>query len=215
MKSSSLIIALVFVFNLAKANAPSYQQAMEESIAILNQASDSEQLLAVANRFERIARAEKDEWLPWYYAAYATLNQAIQADGASEKDQLLDNAQRYLNEATAVGTEESELVALQGYVHTIRVTVDPANRGQQLAPLATKTLVQALKMNPDNPRALFLLGQMQYGTAQFFGADTSEACQLIQQAVAKYESVTADDALMPNWGQENARMMLAKCSEAK
>ncbi len=213
MKSLSLIIALVFVFNLANANAPSYQQAMEESIASLNQASDSEQLSAVANRFERIARAEKDEWLPWYYAAYATLNQAIEADEASQKDQLLDEAQQYLDEATAVEAEESELVALQGYVHTIRVTVDPANRGAQLAPLATQTLVRAVKMNPDNPRALFLLGQMQYGTAQFFGADTAEACQLIQQAVAKYESVRPKDALMPAWGQENAQRMGAQCQQ--
>ncbi|MGB3778611.1 MAG: hypothetical protein WA960_09655 [Tunicatimonas sp.] len=213
MKSLSLITALVLIFNLSQAAAPSYQQAMEESIASLNQASDSEQLLAVANRFERIARAEKDEWLPWYYAAYATLNRAIESDGASEKDQLLDEAQQYLDEATAVRTEESELVALQGYVHTIRVTVDPATRGQQLAPLATKTLVQALKMNPDNPRALFLLGQMQYGTAQFFGADTSEACQLIQQAVAKYESVTIDDALMPSWGEKSAQRMSEQCGK--
>ena len=213
MKSVSLITALVFTFNLSQAAVPAYRQAMEESITKLNEASDSEQLLAVANRFERIARAEKDEWLPWYYAAYATLNRAIEAKEASEKDQLLDKAQQYLDEATAVEDKESEVVALQGYVHTIRVTVDPANRGQQLAPLATKTLVQALKMNPDNPRALFLLGQMQYGTAQFFGADTSEACQLIAQAVTKYESAKTDDALMPAWGQESARRMSKQCSK--
>lgn len=218
MKSLSLSIVLVFVFKLANANAPSYQQAMKESIASLNQASDSEQLLAVANRFERIARAEKDKWLPWYYAAYATLNQAIQADGASEKDQLLDKAQWYLDEAAAVEaavveTEESELVALQGYVHTMRVTVDPANRGAQLAPLATQTLVRAVQINPDNPRALFLLGQMQYGTAQFFGADTSDACKLIGQAVEKYESVVVADALMPIWGQKSAQRMSEQCQQ--
>ncbi len=213
MKSLSLITVLVFIFNSVQAAAPSYRQAMEESIAILNQASDSEQLLAVANRFERIARAEKDQWLPWYYAAYATLNRAIQADEPGKKDQLLDEAQQYLEEATELETKESELVALQGYVHTIRVTVDPANRGQQLAPLATQTLGKAVQMNPDNPRALFLLGQMQYGTAQFFGADTSEACHLIQQAVAKYESATVDDALLPSWGKENAQRMSEQCKQ--
>ncbi len=213
MKSLSLITALVFVFNLALAHGPAYRQAMEESIVSLNQASDSEQLSAVANRFERIARAEKNQWLPWYYAAYATLNRAIRADEPSRKDQLLDEAQRHLDQAIALEAEESELVALQGYVHTIRVTVDPANRGPQLAPLATQTLGKAVKMNPDNPRALFLLGQMQYGTAQFFGVDTSEACQLIQQAVAKYESTTVDDALLPNWGRENAQRMSEQCKQ--
>ncbi len=213
MKSLSLITALVFVFNWALAHGPAYRLAMEESIASLNQASNSEQLLSVANRFERIARAEKDEWLPWYYAAYATLNRAIRADESSRKDQLLDEAQQYLDEAIALEAEESELVALQGYVHTIRVTVDPANRGPQLAPLTTQTLVRATKMNPANPRALFLLGQMQYGTAQFFGADTTEACQLIRQAVAKYESAVIKDALLPSWGQQNAQRMNRKCKE--
>lgn len=215
MKSLSLVFVFIFVFSFgpAWASGPTYRQAMEESITSLNQASVAEQFLAVANRFERIAQAEKDQWLPWYYAAYATLNRAIQVKEVGEKDKLLDKAQQYLDEATTVEENESELVALQGYVHTIRVTVDPATRGQQLAPLATQTLSRAVQMNPDNPRALFLLGQMRYGTAQFFGANTTEACQLITQAVAKYESVVVKDALLPAWGHENARQMSEQCRQ--
>lgn len=215
MKLLTIIFVFVFTSAFAVTDDPGYQRAMEEGIAALDEASEAARFTDVANRFERIARAEQDQWLPWYYAAYATLRAALPAPTASEKDQALDKAQQYLDEAMALESEESELTALQGYVHTIRVTVDPATRGQQLAPLATQTLVRALKTNPDNPRALFLLGQVQYGTAQFFGANTSDACQLIAQAVDKYESEEAKEPLMPDWGEENARAMRAKCGEAK
>lgn len=207
----SLIVTCAFTFAFLFSVAADYQRAMEESLTKLDEAATAEQFGTVAHRFERIARAEQTQWLPWYYAAYATLRAAIQSPEAGEKDRQLDVAQQYLDKALALEEEESEIVALQGYLHTIRVTVDPATRGQQLAPLATKTLVRALKMNSDNPRALFLLGQMQYGTAKFFGADLSEACQLIRQSVDKYESVMTEDPLMPDWGEASAQAMRDKC----
>ena len=210
MKSLAIVAAFVLFSAFTLPTGKGYEQAMKESINTLNHASEPGSLKEVANRFERIARAEEDQWLPWYYAAYATLNVAILMQDPPEKDPLLDQAQQYLDEALALVTDESEVVALQGYIHTIRVTVDPATRGQQLAPQATQTLVRALKINPDNPRALYLLGQIQYGTARFFGADTSEACALISQSVTKFDA-TSEDALMPAWGEENARQMSEEC----
>ena len=213
MKSLTIIIVFVLTSAFTQSDNPSYRAAMEKSLTALDEAAESAQLTDVANRFERIARAEKNAWLPWYYAAYATLNGAIKAPTADEKDQQLDQAQRYLDEALALAAEESEVVALQGYIHTIRVTVDPATRGQQLAPQATQTLARAVKMNADNPRALFLLGQMQYGTAQFFGAETLDACELIRQAVDKYESASVEDTLLPTWGEEDAKRMHEQCEK--
>lgn len=208
-----LIITFVLILNAIVTTAADYQAAMKQALAQLEAASTPDQWTEAANRFERIAQAEAGQWLPWYYAAYATLNTAILSSEAAQKDRQLDEAQRYLDQALALEAEESEIMALQGYLHTIRVTVDPAARGQQLAPRATQTLVRALKMNPDNPRALFLLGQMQYGTAQFFGSSTSDACKLIGQAVDKFASATTDDPLMPSWGEANARARQAKCEE--
>ena len=190
-----------------------YQEAMQESIALLSKTSEATALLDLANRFERIARAEKDEWLPWYYAAYATISASATSHNRDQKDQRLDIAQEYLDQALALQANESELVALQGYLYMIRVTVDPATRGQQLAPQATQTLVQATQMNPDNPRAYLLLGQMQYGTAQFFGADTAEACRLLQQAVSKYASASSEGSLMPTWGEKTARNAIQLCQQ--
>lgn len=192
-------------------NNTAYQKAMQKSIQALNEAQDIASLQETAHRFERIAKAEKSQWLPWYYAAYASITMGAIAEEAGQKDQYLDQAQRYLDEAAALETENSELTALQGYVHMIRVTVDPANRGQYIAPKAMRVLSQAVEMNPENPRALLLLGQMQYGTAQFFNSDTSQACQLISQALEKFDMVPHHDALAPAWGKEIAQAIQKQC----
>ena len=203
MKTLILIISLVGIQTLGIAQ--DYQPAMEKSIAMLQKANDPAALTDIANRFERIAKAEKEQWLPRYYTAYAYIRQANQSETTAQKDEYLNIAQQHLDQAMELQSEESELVTLQGYLQMIRVSIDPASRGQQLGPVATQTLTRALKLNPENPRALLMLGQMLYGTDKFFGNDTSMACAMIQQSVIKFEQEDVSDPLMPHWGAETAQ----------
>ena len=203
MKTLMLIITFVGIQALGIAQA--YQPAMEKSIALLQEAKDPVALTDVANRFERIAKAEREQWLPRYYTAYAYIRQATRSETAAQKDEYLNIAQQHLDQAMELQPEESELMTLQGYLQMIRVSIDPASRGQQLAPVATQTLAKALELNPENPRALLMLGQMLYGTDKFFGNDTSKACAMIQQSVVKFEQEDVSDLLMPHWGSETAQ----------
>ena len=203
MKTLILIISLVGTQTLGIAQA--YQPAMEKSITMLQEANDPAALTDVANRFERIAKAEKEQWLPRYYTAYAYIRQANQSETTAQKDEYLNIAQQHLDQAMELQSEESELMTLQGYLQMIRVSIDPASRGQQLGPVATQTLTRALELNPENPRALLMLGQMLYGTDKFFGNDTSMACAMIQQSVIKFEQEDVSDPLMPHWGAETAQ----------
>ena len=203
MKTLILIISLVGTQTLGIAQA--YQPAMEKSIAMLQEANDPAALTDVANRFERIAKAEKEQWLPRYYTAYAYIRQANQSETTAQKDEYLNIAQQHLDQAMELQSEESELMTLQGYLQMIRVSIDPASRGQQLGPVATQTLTRALELNPKNPRALLMLGQMLYGTDKFFGNDTSMACAMIQQSVIKFEQEDVSDPLMPHWGAKTAQ----------
>ena len=210
MKTLILIISLVGTQTLGIAQ--DYQPAMEKSIAMLQEANDPAALTDVANRFERIAKAEKDQWLPRYYTAYAYIRQANQSETTAQKDEYLDIAQQHLDQAMALQSEESELMTLQGYLQMIRVSIDPASRGQQLAPAATQTLAKALKLNPENPRALLMLGQMLYGTDKFFGNDTNKACAMIQQSVVKFEQEDLSNPMMPHWGSETAKSASEHCA---
>lgn len=162
-----------------------------------------------ANFFERIAATENEEWLPAYYAAYARITL-----GAMENsDEQLDLAQAHLDNIADKESENSEVIALQGYLYTIRVALDPANRGPQLAPKTIQTLSEAVQMNSRNPRALMLLAQMQYGTAQFFNSDTQEACQMIDKSILLFEENTGSGPLQPNWGQDIAESIKQQCTE--
>ncbi len=212
MKRLFMSVILFWFATLSFASNPAYEKAMQQAISQLEEAASPETYQAAANQFQRIAQVEQDEWLPLYYASYAYIIQAARSGGAEQKDQSLDQAQALLDKAKLINPAESELVTLQGYLHMIRVTVDPASRGPELAGKATQTLAQAVQMNPDNPRAFLLLGQMQYGTAQFFKSDTSEACGLIGQAVAKFKQMDSQDTLMPHWGEATAQAAQQRCS---
>lgn len=213
MKTTSITLIIFLCFSTFTMKAGAYEKAMLKNIATLHQAQSPDDMQAAANAFERIAQAETSEWLPRYYAAYAYITASAMTEGREKKDQYLDQAQILLDEATQLQQNESELVALQGYLYMIRVSADPATRGQQLAPKATQVLTQAVEMNPENPRALLLLGQMQFGTAQFFGTDVKEPCALISKSRTLLEKQEQPEtSLMPTWGLYIAKMYQDSCS---
>ena len=62
---------------------------------------------------------------------------------------------------------------------------------------------KAIALNPNNPRAHYLLGRMQHGTAQFMGTGNEEACKSLANAQAIYNgSATNENPFAPSWGQE-------------
>jgi cytochrome c-type biogenesis protein CcmH/NrfG len=93
----------------------------------------------------------------------------------------------------------------------IRVTVDPATRGQQYSTLAYQSFNKAVAINPENPRALTLLAQMQFGTAQFFGSPTTEACATVTKALEKFAATSEPKPLAPEWGKGMAEGLKGKC----
>lgn len=213
MKRLFLSIVASWIVAFSFANNPSYEQAMQQALEQMAKADSPEAYQTVANHFQRIAQVETDQWLPLYYASYSYIIHSAMSEGSEQKDQGLDQAQIYLDKAKELMPEESEIVALQGYLHTMRVSIDPANRGPELAPQTTQILSQAVQMNPDNPRALLLLAQMQYGTAQFFKSDTSKICELAHQAIAKFDQAEPESALHPNWGKWIVDYLQRACNQ--
>jgi hypothetical protein len=74
-----------------------------------------------------------------------------------------------------------------------------------------QTFGKAIAMNPENPRALGLLAQMQFGTAQFFGSSTAEACGTATLALQKFETTTSENPLAPQWGKEMIVALKTNC----
>jgi hypothetical protein len=211
---TSLIILLLNLLGYSgamRANDDTYSEAMNRRIQTLYSSHSIPTLQDAVNSLERIGLAEKTKWEPYYYAAFGYIMMADQERESHKKDAYLDQAAATIKKAAAIKVNDSEITALEGFVHMIRVTIDPASRGQQYSGLAIQTFGRAISLDPENPRALALLAQMQYGTAQFLGSSTLEACSTNEAALQKFAAFKSENPLAPRWGQSMVEGLRAKC----
>jgi len=211
MKTTFLILALTVLVTLSFGQ-DKYTIQMLKSIESVYSAKTTDEYQAAINSFDRIGNAEKTKWEPFYYSAWGYLMIAAnEADGA-KKDQFLDLSATALAKAKAINENESEIVALDGFIQMIRVTVDPATRGPQYSGLAMQAYNKALAINSENPRALGLLAQMQFGMAKFFNASTTEACATASKSLEKFQSYQSSNELAPKWGRGMSEGLMKQCS---
>ena len=208
---ASIFIAVFACANTVDANDNQYAEAMAKNIQIVYTAQAIPDLQSAVNALERIAAAEKTKWEPYYYAAFGNIMIAYREQDATKKDSHLDQALIAVEKAKKLAQRESEIFALEGFVHMIRITVNPATRGQQYSGMAMQTLGRAISLNPENPRALALLAQTQYGTAEFLGSSTKEACSTNTAALEKFLTFKSDNPLAPQWGKGMAEETDRKC----
>ena len=214
MKKLTMIFALNFVMVFTYATS-GYEQAMEKALTELNAAQTVTQMSEAGNTFDRIASGAEDHWLPVYYGAYTRVISAAMEADLTKKDAYLDVAESRLKHLTEIqGYDSSEVLTLKGFLYMIRITVDPATRGQEYSIKASTVLQEAVAANPQNPRALLMLAQMNYGSAQFFNQDTSGPCSMIDSVLQlldqQDDNPEADFA--PHWGRYQAEAMKSQCN---
>ncbi|SHG39750.1 hypothetical protein SAMN04488109_0048 [Chryseolinea serpens] len=207
-----LLVLFTLVFPAAVLAADDkYTETMQKNINIVYTATAPAELQNAVNTLERVGAAEKSKWEPFYYASFGYVMMANKEKDGAKKDAYLDQAAAALAKAQALLPNDSEIVAMEGFIQMIRINVDPASRGQQYSGLATQNFRKAISLNPENPRALALLAQIQFGTAAFFGSPATEACATNTQALEKFETSKPADALAPRWGKGMAESMKEKC----
>jgi hypothetical protein len=205
------IASLIFAVMVSFANDDKYVAAMQKNIQVLYQATEIAELQQAVNGLERIASAEKTKWEPFYYASFGYIMMASREKDGVKKDAYLDQAVTSLGQAKAILPNDSEIIALEGFISMLRITVDPATRGPQYAAQSMQAFEKASAINPENPRALALKAQMQYGTAQFFGSPATEACATLNAALEKFNTFKSDNPLVPRWGKGVAEELKKKC----
>lgn len=209
MKALLAILLTLLVATLSAQDK--YTETMLKNIQLAYDAKTVAEYQDVANAFARIAAAEKTKWEPHYYEAYSYIMMTNVEKDNAKKDGYLDLATIANNKAKAILKNDSEITTLEGFIFMMRVTIDPAERGQSFSGMAFQSLSKATAQNPENPRALTMLAQMQYGTAQFFGSSTDEACASVIKALQKYETAKTENVLAPQWGKPLAERLKGNC----
>lgn len=203
---------LLLIVNQSFASDEKYIEAMQKNIAGVYQAQSIEELQKHVNALERIGGAEKSKWEPFYYAAFGYIMMSTRGEQPTKRDAWLDQATTALAKAGEISQDNAEIVALEGFILMMKVAVDPGTRGPQLSGLAMQTFGKALAIDPNNPRALSLLSQMQLGTARFFNSPIDEACKSAKAALEKFESFKSDNPLTPTWGKEMTKELVSQCN---
>jgi tetratricopeptide (TPR) repeat protein len=210
MMRTFLLISLSCFILVAQAQENQYEKAMKNALEKLNQAQMGDQFFDVANTFERIGLNEPGEWLPLYYAAYANIVISYETQDVTQKEALLDKAQKFVDSALKLAPKESELYTLQAFLYPSRIMVDPMGRGAEYMGKIYQALDEATRLNPDNPRIYFLKAISTLNMPVEFGGGPEVAKPIFLTAKEKFDKFQPATSLSPNWGKETNEAELNK-----
>ena len=210
MKRLTFIFALLFTTFFSQAQNADYIRVMTETAAKWEGIRGPEEMQALANSYERISQVASEEWLPRYYASYMYVIKSFNIEKG--KDDILDKAQEHLDAALNLGGDESEIAALQSFLHLGRLVVNTMMRGMTYSGKVEAAAEKAIQLNEANPRGHYILAIYYEGMPSFIGGGMDAACPHFQDAKKHYEAYKPVSELHPTWGKDETFRKLGACT---
>ncbi len=212
MKKFFLISILSLACSVIFAQSEKYTAAMKTNIAMIDSAFiNPPALLTLANNFERIATAEKDQWLAYYYAAYCQVNYGFIEKDKSKTDAIADKATELINKADALMPNNSEISCIKSMIASCHMMVNPMQRYMQYGEESSSNIDKAMEQDPANPRPYILRGQTLKYTPEQFGGGCETAKPELQTALDKFATFKPAGELYPNWGKTYTEKLIQDC----
>ena len=212
MKKLLLIAGGCFVMLSSFAQSEKFTAAMKKNLAELDSAfKNPAYLLTLANNFERIASAEKTQWLPYYYAAFCQVNNGFMEKDKSKIDAIADKATELINKADSLSPGNSEISCIKSMIASCHMMVNPMQRWQEYGAESNENMEAAMKQDPTNPRPFYLKGQGLKYTPDQFGGGCKTAVPVLETALEKFTAFKPASELHPNWGKEIAQQIVDGC----
>jgi hypothetical protein len=208
MKPLLVIIAMFFA-GIAAAQSK-YEAGMTRGLDQLKAAKNVDDMTAASAFFERIGDAEKDKWLPYYYAALTNYYTGWMNPKA-DKDKVAEKSKDLISKAEGIEPDNSEIYCLKQMVAIMQMTVDPMARWQSYGAEARNDIEKAIKADPNNPRIYYLNGQTLMNTPEAYGGGKAVAKKLFEKSLELYKTFKPASDFHPNWGKEEAEKLLAAC----
>ena len=193
------------------------KQELQQAVSKLNSANTAKDYANLAQEFSAIANTQKKQWLPYYYAAFCNakvgwLKQTTDPDNiesfADQADQQIKEANALIDTATQKAAL-SEIYCVLSMINRARVFINPMTYGRQYGPLATRYMQQAEKINPDNPRALYLAGWEKFAAPKMYGGDKTKAKEILLKARQNLDN-SKTEGPEPSWGKKEVEDLLKK-----
>ncbi len=213
MKNLFTLIGFICISTIAIAQSPKFNDAMTKTLAEMDTCTTGDQFMAISNKFERIALAEKNQWLPFYYAALSRVTAIFIYNDVSKNDVILEVAEKHALTADSLQPNNSEIYVLRSMIIGGKIMVDPMTRGQQLGMKSMMLMSKAMSIDANNPRAYYITGQSLFYTPPQFGGGVDKGCEMFNTAKAKYGIFVAASPLHPNWGEDQVDEMLKQCTK--
>lgn len=201
----TIICTLLTLFSFSVFAQGNYEKAMGEAL----QAWKDGKVKEASAQFERIAQVEKDNWIPKYYQALTLVTNSFHLQNETEKasalkkvGELIPKDEKDLN---------SEWLVVRALATTSDMITDPMSKAAILSPSIMADYDTAIKMDPNNPRAIIGLAEFSMQSKKFMGGDTKEECESLQKALPLFDTKKTDPSFYPSWGKERAEALLKEC----
>jgi hypothetical protein len=160
-----------------------------------------------ANQFERLANYKKTDWTPFYYQALCLIQLSYMGDNES-REATLKAAETAIKSANELSKDNSEIIALEGYLYYAMILINPMANGATYSAKGTNTLQKAMSMDANNPRPHYLVGQNLYFTPAQWGGGMERARPHLEKAKALFSQFKPASEFAPNWGGVVCNMIL-------
>ncbi|MGX1929285.1 tetratricopeptide repeat protein [Flagellimonas sp. 2504JD4-2] len=184
-----------------------YTQGMEKAFQLWQDQKPME----AANLFERIAMAEPDNWMPYYYVAQINTIYSFGVTDLEKLSKQLEKAKEFLDLAKAISPENPELLVQEAMINTAWIAFDGATYGMTLSGKNAQLYQKALELAPENPRVVFSKAEWDMGAARYFGKDTTPYCKDVERALELFANFSNDTPFYPSWGKDRAVQVLEQC----
>lgn len=207
------IAGLLLVLSLHVSAQTGYETAMNTKIAQVESHLSPDQFNALSNDFKRIGEKEKTQWLPYYYAAFSQIQKGrllMRENKLTDLDAIAGEAQKSLDQATALSKDNAEILILQKMIHSLKMMVDPMSRYMTEGMAANQALEKAQALDPTNPRITLLKAEDTYFTPAQFGGSKEKGIELFKKSIEQFGTYKPASAQAPNWGKAEAEYFLSQ-----
>jgi hypothetical protein len=212
MKQLFLSTFVLFISIAVFAQSDKFTAAMKKNLATMETSfSNPPDLITAANNFERIASAEKNQWLPYYYAAFCLVNNGFMEPDKDKVDGIADRATLLIAKADSLSPNNSEISCIKSMIASCHMMVNPMQRWQEYGAESNSNMEAAMQQDPANPRPYYLKAQGLKNTPEQFGGGCKTAKPEMLMALNKYTTFKPSSDLNPNWGKPQVEQLLKQC----